>query len=376
MKIIIMSVTAGEGHNSTARAMRDYFTANGVQAEILDTYGYVSPAVMKSINKSYLWVSSHAKNAWKLGYRLAEKRRTLKEMEFTPAQIVQMPFVLEIRDYLRLAAPDAVIFTHPFAGLILDVLKREKKITVPTVGILTDFTFHPYWEDCTSNDYVVIPSMALRHQAYRKGFRQEQLRDFGIPIHPKFSVSVSKEEARRSLELDPHLPTLLLMGGSMGYGNMTDTLTMLDQLETGSDFQIICVCGNNAHAKAQIDRLQTRRKVLNLGFVDYVDRLMDASDCIVTKPGGLTTSEALAKQLPMIIVNPIPGQETRNMEFLLNNGTAVAVNKMCTVEELVCRLFENENRMAAMRACIQDLRRPDSTKNVCDFVMGLAGKSI
>ncbi len=371
MKIIIMSVTAGEGHNSTARAMREYFTAQGAQAEILDTYGYVSPAVMQSINKTYLWLSAHAKGAYKMGYRLAEKRKTFS-LEYTPAQIVQMPFMLEIRDYLRLAAPDAVIFTHSFAGLILDVLKRERKLTAPTVGILTDFTFHPYWEDCTSNDYVIIPSMALRHQAYRKGFRQEQLRDFGIPIHPKFSTSRPKAEARQALGLDPLLPTLLLMGGSMGYGNMTDTLTALDQLETATDFQIICVCGNNAQAKARIDKLQTRRRVLNLGFVDYVDQLMDAADCIVTKPGGLTTSEALAKQLPMIIVNPIPGQETRNMEFLLNSGTAVAVNKMCTVEELISRLFDSETRMAAMQQCINELRRPDSTKNVCDFVLKLA----
>ena len=248
MKIVIMSVTAGEGHNSTARAMRDYFTAHGAQAEILDTYGYASPTVMKSINQTYLWVSAHAKNAYKLGYRLAEKRRTMKELEFTPAQIIQLPLVFEINEYLNTSKPDAIVFTHPFAGLILDVLKREGKITMPTVGVLTDFTFHPYWEDCTHNDHVVIPSPALRFQAYRKGFTDAQLLPFGIPIHPKFSQSMPKAEARASLSLDPALPTLLLMGGSMGYGNMADSLAALDALETGTDFQIICVCGNNEKA--------------------------------------------------------------------------------------------------------------------------------
>ena len=376
MKIVIMSVTAGEGHNSTARAMRDYFTAHGAQAEILDTYGYASPTVMKSINQTYLWVSAHAKNAYKLGYRLAEKRRTMKELEFTPAQIIQLPLVFEINEYLNTSKPDAIVFTHPFAGLILDVLKREEKITMPTVGVLTDFTFHPYWEDCTHNDYVVIPSPALRFQAYRKGFTDAQLLPFGIPIHPKFSQSMPKAEARASLSLDPALPTLLLMGGSMGYGNMADSLAALDALETGTDFQIICVCGNNEKAKAQIDKMETRRRVLNLGFVDYVDRLMDAADCIVTKPGGLTTSEALAKRLPMIIVNPIPGQEARNAEFLLNSGAAVSVNKMCTMEELVCRLFESERRMQSMRLSIDELRRPDSTRDVCAFVMKKAGEAL
>lgn len=372
MKILIMSVTAGEGHNSTARAMRDYFTEHGAQAEILDTYGYVSPAVMRSINNTYLWVSSHAKNAWKVGYSLAEKRHTLKELEYTPVQILQMPFVHEIHEYLERSAPDAIVFTHPFSGLILDVLKHEGKIHMPTIGILTDFTFHPYWEDCTHNDYVVIPSPALRFQAYRKGFADRQILSYGIPIHPKFAAGESQQQARQALGLDPALPTLLLMGGSMGYGNMANSLSALDEMQTDADFQIICVCGNNAKAKAQIDALKTRRRVLNLGFVDYVERLMDASDCIVTKPGGLTTSEALAKRLPMIIVNPIPGQEARNAEFLLNSGVAVAVNKMCTMEELVCRLFESERRRDAMRLSIEELRRPNSTRDVCEFVISQA----
>lgn len=371
MKILIMSVTAGEGHNSTARAMRDYLVEHGAEAEILDTYGYVSPAVMRSINKTYLWLSAHAKDAYKVGYRLAEKRHVMRELEYTPAQIIQLPFVLEIEKYLRSARPDAIIFTHPFSGLILDMLKHDGKVHVPTVGILTDFTFHPYWEDCTHNDYVVLPSAALRFQAYRKGFTQKQILPLGIPIHPKFSQSQPKEEARAALGLDPTMATLLLMGGSMGYGDMAQSLQKLDEVDAGRDFQIICVCGNNAHAKEEIDHLTTRRRVLNLGFIDYVERLMDAADCIVTKPGGLTTSEALAKRLPMIIVNPIPGQEARNAEFLLNSGAAVAVNKMCTVEELVCRLFESEARMRAMEMCIDELRHPHSTRDVCEFVMHL-----
>jgi len=369
MKILIMSVTAGEGHNSTARALRDCSIQEGHQAEILDTYGFISPTVMKSINRSYLWVSSHAKNAWKLGYGLAEKRRAPREPEYTPFRIVQLPVVHEVNQYIRNTSPDVILFTHPFSGLILDVLKRDGRLTLPTVGILTDFTFHPYWEDCTANDYVVIPSADLRHQAYRKGFTDAQLLPLGIPIHPKFSVSVPKEEARRQLGLDPDTKTLLLMGGSMGYGNMAKSLETLDAVEDSIDFQVICVCGNNSRAHAQIERLQTRRRVLNLGFADNVDLLMDASDCIVTKPGGLTTSEALAKRLPMIIVNPIPGQEARNREFLLNSGTAVSVNDRCTVEELVCRLFQNPQRMDAMRMCIDSLRHPDSTKEVCRFVL-------
>ncbi|MBQ8275009.1 MAG: galactosyldiacylglycerol synthase [Clostridia bacterium] len=369
MRILIMSVTAGEGHNSTAKAMRAYFDTKGVECDILDTYGYVSPALSQSINKAYLWASSHAKRAYSLGYSLAEKRRS-PITEFSPSQLVNMPFALEIRDYIALNRPDAIIFTHPFAGLILDDLKKKGFLAMPTVGILTDFTFHPYWEDCTANDFVVMPARALRHQAYRKGFSDGQLRDFGIPIHPQFALSAPKGEARKALGLDSEKKTVLLMGGSMGYGNMGTIIAQLDAA-LGETLQIIAVCGNNAKARADLERMETRCRLLPLGFVDYVDRLMDAADCIVTKPGGLTTSEALAKRLPMVIVNPIPGQEARNTQFLLNSGAAVATYDMCSADELVIRLMEEPRRLEAMRLSMEELGHPESTKNVCEFVIGL-----
>lgn len=372
MKILIMSVTAGEGHNSTAKALRACFTENGAECDILDTYGYVSPAIANSINKGYLFVSSKVKGGYRIGYRLAEQRQRLELTNMPLSRLVNMPFAHEIADYIADTKPDAIVFTHPFAGVILDNLKWKENLRIPTVGILTDFVFHPYWEECTRNDYVVIPSPALRFQGYRKGFSDGQLLSYGIPIHPKFAVSTPKEEARRKLGLDPSLPTVLLMGGSMGYGHMAETLSNLDQIDMAQDFQMIVVCGNNAKAKAEIDAMTPRHRLLSYGFVQNVDELMDAASLIVTKPGGLTTSEALAKCLPMIIVNPIPGQEQRNADFLLNSGAAVSTNTVCGVDELVCRILDDPGRLDAMERCIATLRRPNSTRDVCDFVLRLA----
>ena len=151
---------------------------------------------------------------------------------------------------------------------------------------------------------------------------------------------------------------------------------VLEQLDAavGESLQIIAVCGNNTKAKADLEAMETRCRLLPLGFVDYVDHLMDAADCIVTKPGGLTTSEALAKGLPMVIVNPIPGQEARNAQFLLNSGTAVATHDMCTADELVIRLMDEPRRLEAMRLSIEELRHPTSTADVCEFVMRLCAE--
>lgn len=374
MKILILSMTVGEGHNYAARAMKEYFAAAGAECEVMDTYGYVSPAFARSLNKGYLWATARAKKAYGLGYGIAEKRSIPRHSErMTPAQVVNLPVTVEIRRYIEKTAPDAVVFTHVFVGMMLDSLKQSGKITVPTLGILTDFIFHPYWEDCTDNDYVVIPSEHLRFQGLRKGFREEQLLPLGIPVSPRFAEGEDKAAARASLGLRPDLPAVLLMGGSMGFGRMSDSILALDRLPA-EDFQMIAVCGRNEKMHRQIEAIAPglHHPLLNLGYADNVDRLMDAADCIVTKPGGLTTSEALAKRLPMVIVNPIPGQEMRNAEFLLNSGTAVAANPMCGVEELVYRLLTDPTRRAAMLSCIEPLRRPDSTKHVCDFVMRLA----
>lgn len=371
MNILILSVTAGGGHNCAARAMQEYFRAAGAQSEILDIYGYIAPAIASSINKGYLWLASRAKRAYGLGYHIAEKRTPLRIAEITPAEIVHMPVAWEIHQYIEKNRPDAIIFTHAFAGIILHTLKREGKISVPTVGILTDFAFHPYWEDATANDYVVIPSPHLRFQGMRKGFREEQLLPFGIPVSLRFGESMPKEQARHTLGLSPNNKTVLVMSGSMGYGKMAETLTALDGMPLDEDFQIIAVCGSNRKLHEEIDTLGLRHRILNLGFADNVDLLMDASDVIVTKPGGLTTSEALVKRLPMVIANPVPGQEMRNTEFLLNCGAAVASNGVCSAAELTYRLLSSDARREAMRLSIEELRRPDSTKDICEFVMGL-----
>ena len=374
MKVLIMSVTAGEGHNSTARAMKSYFDAHGTECSILDTYRYVSPAVAKLISEGYLLVSDKLKVAFGAGYRMAEKRRG-GTGEKSAARLVNTLFSDDIYDYIDGYAPDAVIFTHPFAGMIMDIMCQRHTVRAKLIGVLTDFVFHPYWEECLMCDYVITPSPMLNYQAKQKGFDEKSVLALGIPINEKFSRSQPKREMRVKHGLDPAMKTILIMGGSMGYGHMAKTVRDVDRLDIGEDFQIICVCGNNEDMRNKINAYAPSavRRILNLGFVGYVDELMDASDLIVSKPGGLTTSEALAKRLPMIIVNPIPGQESRNTAFLLNNGAAVAASSTCPVPELVYSLFKNPERIDAMLRNIDILRRPNSAADVCEFTMKLCG---
>ncbi|MBR5809560.1 MAG: glycosyltransferase, partial [Clostridia bacterium] len=156
----------------------------------------------------------------------------------------------------------------------------------------------------------------------------------------------------------------------MGFGNVVKDILSIDDLE--EDFQILCVCGRNEKMKAEIESIRWNKKVKSYGFVDNVDVMMDASDLIITKPGGLTSSEFLAKELPAIIMNPIPGQENRNTEFLVNNGAAVMVTDTFSLEEALFQMMENKGRIELLRKSVEILGKPEATKDVCEFVMKLA----
>ncbi len=373
MNFLILSVTAGEGHNSTARAIKSELDKLGADSQILDMFDYISPEIAKIISEGYLLVTEKAKYAYRIGYKLAEKRHS-SEKEYSPANLFKQAMTDDLADFIRADNYDAVVFTHPFAGIVLSLMKKKHIIENRTVGILTDFTFHPYWEDCTNNDFVVVPDRLLLPQARRKGFRDEQILPFGIPINPKFSESTSQEEARRALGLDEKRMTFLIMGGSMGYGNMSENVRKIDEMNVERDFQLIVVCGNNAEMKEEIDKIavNAHHKMLVTGFVNTIPQMMDAADCIITKPGGLTTSESLAKNLPMIIANPIPGQEERNAEFLLNNGCALATSKTCPIDECMYQLLTSDIRLKAMRDCISAISKPNSAENLGKFLVDLA----
>lgn len=368
MRVLILTITAGGGHNSTAQAIKSRLDAQGIECRVLDTFEYISKPLAKTVSEGYLFVTAKAKTAFEEGYRLAEKRkRTADEKSQTRRNGKLLG--RKLRRYLNIYDPDVIVYTHIFAGIMLDVIKVEYGLRAKTVGILTDFVFHPYFEEAVHLDYVVTACDQLLYQARKKGYRDEQILPMGIPVHPKFALEADRGEVRAALGLDPDKTTLLLMGGSMGYGNIAETAEQLYAIDI--DFQLIVVCGSNERAKADVDALEHRKKTLVIGWSKEVDRLMDAADIIITKPGGLTTSESLAKRMPMIIVNPIPGQEDRNTEFLLNQGAALAVTETFPLDEAVWSLLSCPERVVQMRAAIDRIRRPNAVEDIARFVITL-----
>lgn len=363
VKVLILSITAGQGHNSCAKTLSEVFTSMGVENHVLDTYAYISKFMCEAFSEGYL-LSLKAKYLYAKGYNMLERREA---SEHSAMRTSNKPIAKKLLKYINEYAPDAIVYTHVLAGLVLDILKENRSIDCKLYGIVTDFTMHPYWDDCLRSEYIVIPNSLLTEKAKAKGFLKSQILDTGIPISEKFSTIGDKSAARQSLGLDEKLPTILLMGGSMGYGNIASVVKQLD--EQPIDFQIISVCGNNAEMKKTIDSLTVSKKLLSLGYCKCVDRLMDASDCIITKPGGLTSSEALAKRLPMIIANPIPGQEERNTDFLLNCGAAIRSSEFQPIDEMLHLLFSSKTRLSTILSAVDEIRRPRATRDLCEFIV-------
>lgn len=369
MKVLILSVKAGFGHHSTAQAIIDYFDSRDIECTMLDTFEYINPVLADSIDNGYLFSTKYIPDIYGKAYDMLDGR-VQKWDKHSIVSILSKLVSNKLKDYIIDYEPDIIIGTHSYACMMMTYLKEKEFVSCPLIGVVTDFTVHPFWES-TDLDYYVTADSLLDNQMQKKGIDSSKILPFGIPIKSKFSQKIEKAEARKLLKIKDK-NTILIMMGSMGFGNIVEEIAEIDNLDI--DFQILCVCGKNEKMYKEITERSWKKDIIAYGFVDNVDVMMDASDCIITKPGGLTTSELLAKGLPAIIMNPIRGQEDRNMEFLVNNGAAIMSTYTYRVDEALFQLMRNEKRLEMLKSGISYLAKPDSTKNLCEFIINLCKK--
>lgn len=373
MRVLLLSVTAGFGHHATAKAVSDMLIAKGAEVHTLDVYAYISHLIKATIDKGYLFSSKHMQALYRLIYQLAENGGA-SYFNANPS-IINVVNALGASKFAKVLsgyAPDVIICTHVFAAQMVDELKKRKKLNdILTIGIVTDYTLHPYWEDVPRIQYIVTASDLLTYRCVQRGIPEERVLPFGIPVHPKFNQPLPREKAAAQLGIAPDQPTVLLMGGSMGYADNVKNLEKLTAI--GLPLQCLIVCGNNKKQFMRTQYFASRYEgdcvIRPYGFVNNVEVMMSASDCIISKPGGLTVSEALAKRLPMLLVDPVPGHEERNVDFLVNNGMAALITKHFPLDEAVYQLFHNPMRLQCIRQTMETISRPDATERLADFVL-------
>lgn len=320
MKYIILSLNAGGGHNAAANAIRDALLLKGAEATVSDCLEIVSPLWSRLVCGSYLEMVKHFPSlfgaVYRLSFHLCGKRR--KSIVYA----ANARSAGRISKLIQREKPDGVIVTHIFAAQQLTYLRRHGEADLWTGGIITDYDVQPFWNE-TELDRIFSPSAELSDGYAEKGTQRELLVETGIPVDPTLREADDLRRAKRENGLDPDRPCVLVAGGSMGAGKMPRTVeALLDGLP--EEVQFVVVCGNNRRLKKHFARMkvpESRMKVL--GFVRPLHRLMRAADVVISKPGGLSSTEVFEQRIPLVAVHPILGVESNNAAYLKKQGVAL-----------------------------------------------------
>lgn len=250
--------------------------------------------------------------------------------------------------------------------------KVAHQLPMTVIGVLTDYAPHLYWLH-EGVDYYVVPSQEASDRFVKEGINLENIKIFGIPIRMKFALPTDSCAIAKKLGLDLNVPTILIMGGGQGLGPMKEAVKSLVRLERS--LQLIVICGTNVKLVNWIRKIQrkTTKKIIFYDYAANVDELMEVSTLIVSKPGGMTTSECLAKGLPMVIVDPIPGQEERNSQFLVNQGIAIRVDDKRHIGREINVLLNNPKQLAAMKQAALKNGKPTAAENIARLILNGSG---
>jgi len=370
-KVLILSASAGAGHVRAAQALEKAFLQSTAAREVLhvDALDYTNKVFRHLYSKAYLdmvnrmpeamgWLYDHLDKPWK-----NERRRLAFDALNT------RPLVKLLKEY----RPDVAVCTHFLPSEIISWLKAKERFRCPQAIVVTDFDVHAMWLCHYYEQYFVALDETRVHME-KLGIRADKITVTGIPIDPVFAVHKDKAEMRMKHGLAANKTTLLVSAGGFGVGRVEDLYTCLSELE--HDAQVILLCGRNEELKKKLDKLSARLAgsrvtFKNLGFTTQVDELMSASDILLGKPGGLTTSEALAKGLAFVIVNPIPGQEERNSDHLLEEGVAIRCNNLPALAYKVDQLLEDKARFERLQANARRLAHPNAARDIATRLLQL-----
>ena len=366
-KVLLLYISILSGHHRAAMAVEKALKHLNPETEVysINSFNYTNPILEKVINRTYMGIIKRTPEVWEYLYdnpKVVKNSQRLKEMFHRYNSSKMKALIEEFK-------PDAVACTQAFpCGMVADY-KTSFNSDLKLYGLLTDFYPHSYWVYEAVDNYVVASEEA-KSKLIENGVSPSKIQIYGVPIDIRFNGPHSDKNIHERLGLDKNEKTILIMGGSCGLGPIKRIIYTLDRIE--SDIQTIVVTGTNSKLNSYLRRKAKRlnKKLVALGYADNVSELMGISDMIVTKPGGLTVSEALVKQLPIIIINPIPGQESKNTEFLIKQKAAIKAANEHELAILVDNLCGSPAKLEAMKKSAAALGQPESALNIAKMILG------
>jgi processive 1,2-diacylglycerol beta-glucosyltransferase len=372
-RVLLLSATSGAGHVRAAQALEKAFLARGDCAvEHIDALQHVSKFFQRVYDKAYISMVRRAPELMGLLYDRTDQpwlhpRRRLALDRLNTGPMIRL---------LKRVQPDLCVATHFLPAEIIAWLIAKRKLRAHNAIVVTDYDVHAMWLCRTVDRYYLAIEEAAQYLA-GIGVPEEKLCVTGIPIDPLFAKPVNKSEARKQLGLDAGATMVLISAGGCGIGPVQQLVKDLLALER--PWQIVAIAGKSEKTRKHLEELaktagklpSASPKLCPVGFTTEMDKYMAAADLMVGKAGGLTTSEALARALPMALIEPIPGQEERNADHLLEAGAAIRCNNLPAAAWKISALLNDAARLEKMREAAKSLGRPRAAADIAEDALRL-----
>ena len=361
MNILILSASTGGGHMRASKAIEGYMTQQNkdINVRIVDSLLYISPILNKTVTGGYVYLATKTPKLYGKLYDLTNKDHKFANFVTRLNNIFANKLLPLIDDF----RPDIIITTHPFPTEMVSRLKSKKEINIPLICIMTDYAPHKAWINDRVDAYIVANDDMVA-KMIAEGVDSRCIYPYGIPVDEVFFEEKEKQLVIEELGLDKNLPTILMMAGSFGVSNVFDVYENIIDIDL--DFQIILVTGKHQKLYNHFEEVigNSPKKTKLIYFTDEINNFMQASDIIITKPGGLTVTEALACNIPMAVFDAIPGQEEENAEFLLKHNMAVRISDGNSCRAAIVELLRDSKKLEDMKNACKSFDKNDSTKNI------------
>jgi processive 1,2-diacylglycerol beta-glucosyltransferase len=373
-KILITYATAGIGHKKAAIAIKkafDELALADTEVILIDSLDYSPPSFKRSYLQIYLLAVNKLSHIWGLMYYLTDN----KLVNIFVAPIRRLNNWLNsagLMKYLLDEKPDVIISTHFFATEVISDMKKRGVLSSHLLTVVTDYRLHSWWVSKMVDTYVVSNQDA-KNDLLGWGIDNDRIKVIGIPAEPVFSKMSDKEKLQKEFGLEKDIFTVLVIGGGFGVGPIESIVKVIAGIS--KPVQAIVICGHNEALIAKITAIKdtTKAKIKVMGFVDNVYDFMAVSDVLISKSGGITVTESLIKELPIIVISPIPGQETRNSDFIISHGAAFKIEKFDDLKGLLDDLISNPAKMVKMKESIRAIKAPAASYDIAKLASEIAG---
>ena len=361
-KVLILTCSTGQGHNSCAAAIEEYFKTRGVECDITDSMTFFSEGTAKFISWGHSFIYRHLPWLFKWGYSFTKRHKALLG-ENSPLCALLQRCSERLRDYIERGDFDTVICTHLFPAIAITGIQRNSPVDVLAAFVFTDYTAYPGTEALAMDRYFV-PDEDNRKECLQLGLPEEKVTVTGIPVRQKFFAPIDKARAKQALRLDAGKAHLLVMCGSMGCGPIKQLLKEI-ALALHGEANVTVICGTNNRLFNQLrKKYEATPGVRVIGYTRFVSLYMDSADLFLTKPGGISVTEASAKALPMAFINAVAGCEQYNMDFFIRHGFAFTNTYVKELAESCVTALRGETQLLEMSRDLQRHEWPNGAKQV------------